>query len=352
VKKITAIAGIFVLVLAVFSFPSKTFATTLSNQPVFDTVVASDSSSVLFRLATTTQAQTINAIALYLSSTSSPPTLTSVRFTCFANTYSSSQTGCTNINPIYSNAGIQNSVSGAGLYVYYFASTTLVLQSGKSYIVEVNGEFGKPLNVFGKSTVGFATQCKYPTISGTTYCTGEPYYVLDGVFSSFAPVSLGIGGATSSALFSGLTASSTLTSLASQCSQQGNLFAEGLCTAFAFLFVPAPNTLDAYPALRDTLATKFPFSYVTSVTDTWDALVASSTANMNGVSIGLHDAGIGSTTPMGNILPNLSVLSVASLETYLSESVWTLLKGLASIAIWLTLILDIFFSARNLIHPK
>jgi len=178
-----------------------------------------------------------------------------------------------------------------------------------------------------------------------------PYYIMsDTTLSPDFLTSITEETATSSSLFSGSDATSTLAALAQQCSQQSNAFAEAICVGFSFLFVPAPVTIGQYSNLSPTLQSKFPFSYVVSAVSTWNSLVGSSTANAPKYQYQLGDLGLGSTTPMGNLLPNIDVLSSTTVQSMFPPGMFAALKALASFAIILTLIADIFFTSRNLMH--
>jgi len=155
--------------------------------------------------------------------------------------------------------------------------------------------------------------------------------------------------ATSSSLFTGLSASTTLAALQGQCSTSGNIFAEAFCIAGAFLFVPDPTLLNKWSQLPDSIQLRFPFSWIASIMSTWQALAASSTDNSPSLSYNLRDLGIGSTTPMGNILPNTVVFSTSTVETYLSPGILSALKTLAGVAILLVFVADVFFTSRNLL---
>jgi len=116
----------------------------------------------------------------------------------------------------------------------------------------------------------------------------------------------------------------------------------------AYLFYPSPDTLSAYPSLYALIQEKIPFSYLFSVANTWQGLVASTTLNSPTYSLNLRNLGIGSTTPMGNLLPNFDGFSSTTVQTYLTPGLLALLKALASAALWLALFADIFFTVRNM----
>lgn len=126
-------------------------------------------------------------------------------------------------------------------------------------------------------------------------------------------------------------------------------FASGLCNVSVFLFVPGNTAIAQWTNIGNTTAQKFPFSWVYSITTTLQGLTASSTANSPAFAFNLHDLGIGSTSPIGNILPNYDGFSTTSVETYLTPDLLSALKGLASVALIVGLVADIFFTSRNLI---
>jgi len=85
-----------------------------------------------------------------------------------------------------------------------------------------------------------------------------------------------------------------------------------------------------------------------SIKNTLDVLIASSTQNAPEYDYNLSNLGIGSTTPLGNILPNVTVLSSSTVTGYFPAGTFDLLKGLAGLAIILTLFADIFFTVKGL----
>jgi len=117
------------------------------------------------------------------------------------------------------------------------------------------------------------------------------------------------------------------------------------------LFIPNGATIASqYAALPAQAQTKFPFSYMASMAETWSGLVASTTLNAPTYEYKLGDLGIGSTTALGNILPNVVVLSSSTVEYYFPVGLFDTLKALAGIAIILALFFDIFFTVRNMIR--
>jgi len=140
--------------------------------------------------------------------------------------------------------------------------------------------------------------------------------------------------ATSTSFFSGTTSSSTLEAISLECSQSGNIFAAALCRAFAYLWIPNPTVLNQYSQIGPALATKFPLSWFYQV-QTAVNTVSTTTLSSPIWTMNFHDIGIGSTTPMGNVLPNLVVFSSSTVKQYITETQWTALMTLAGAAIWL-----------------
>jgi len=118
-----------------------------------------------------------------------------------------------------------------------------------------------------------------------------------------------------------------------------------------YLLIPGQNMFSPYAALRDTLATKFPFSYFFSMADTWQALTATG-GTLGAVSFDYADSGIGSTTPMGNILPNVEVFSQATITTYLPDEILDVFKLLMSAVLWLGLFGYIFRDVRQVLSSR
>lgn len=160
-----------------------------------------------------------------------------------------------------------------------------------------------------------------------------------------------VGTATSSSLFSGQFASSTLDDLAEQCSESSNIFAEGLCMAGVYLFIPQPSTLDQFGTLKQTLQEKFPFSYVFDVTDQWQTLSASSTLNAPVMIIGFEDFEIGTSSPLGlsNIAPNWTFFSSTTAQQYAPDWFFPFMRNIIGLVfIWGT-ISHIFHRSKTLL---
>lgn len=115
-----------------------------------------------------------------------------------------------------------------------------------------------------------------------------------------------------------------------------NGFGTAICYSFAFLFVPSQNALSQFSALASTTQSKIPFSYFFGLKDIYTSLTASSSVNLPTYSIDLP--AFGTTTPLGNILPdNITFLSTSTIDTYYPTATREAFLFLGSSAIWLGL---------------
>jgi len=118
-------------------------------------------------------------------------------------------------------------------------------------------------------------------------------------------------------------------------------FPNGMCKVAVFLFIPSSDSLNNFSLLSSNLQGKIPFSYVYGLQSIFSGLTASSTANLTSLSIAFPD--IGSTTPLGAILPaSLTVLSTSTIGTYLPESVRLNVLSFQRIFLWMGFILLIY----------
>jgi len=132
---------------------------------------------------------------------------------------------------------------------------------------------------------------------------------------------------------------------ASSCNVVSGSFNLGTCVVG--LILPSGNTFAIYGQLPDLLMTRFPFSYVSGIAYTWNSLEDGTTAPPS-LAFNFADLGIGSTNPMGNILPNVTVFSSSTIGTYLSGSILTAFKALVSLALIIALFTNIFFRVRSI----
>jgi len=335
-------AGYFFFpLLAVFFFAGT--ANALESQLTHTTQVATfvTAGNTLFRTSTTTAGQTLQSVGVWLQDASSTVGTTYLRATCFADSYSTSQSGCVNTAPI--NSQNQWDVQANQEYIFRFNNERL--QTGKVYIFEILSTNEVP-QVYGSPTKIYTTQCDF---GGSTYCTGAPFLdVNSGIDWSQISFPLVYSSSTqaiaaSSSLWQSIaSASSTI-----QCAT-GNLFTDALCSAGVFLFVPSTAAIDAFTQLASTtLPQRFPFSWYYGVKNTYGALTASSTANMQTVSIDFSSVDPATSTAFGSILPNATVLSSTTISTYLSPTMLQLLLTLESAAIWLIFGLYVFHDVQH-----
>jgi len=122
-----------------------------------------------------------------------------------------------------------------------------------------------------------------------------------------------------------------------------------LSECMSYLFIPSSNIYSLYGNIPTILGTKFPFSYITSVQDTWKGL-----NNVAGeapvLEYNLHDIGIGSTTPLGNFLPNFEIFSEETISTYLPPTILDLFKGLVATVLVLLTFLNIYSHSMRLLR--
>jgi len=145
-------------------------------------------------------------------------------------------------------------------------------------------------------------------------------------------------------------ATSTMDYIGERCADSGNVFSRGICTSFAFLFLPDPQTLNSFYGLASTTAEKFPISWFYGVRTAFTSAAASSSANLAAVSISLNSLGMGSTTAIGNILPNVEVFSTSTITHFMPSGLWDVIQALMAAALWIAVATYIWYSTRNLFH--
>jgi len=123
----------------------------------------------------------------------------------------------------------------------------------------------------------------------------------------------------------------------------------GLCYVGAFLVIPTSASLDQFTGLASTTKAKFPFSYVSSAADLLTTLQASSTQNAPEIALNFHTLGVGSTSPLGTIVPDVVVFSASTTKSLFPPGLFDTFKGLAAVALVLTLVADIFFSSKKML---
>jgi len=242
-------------------------------------------------------------------------------------------------------------VGGAAVtFAETLASTTAPYSAGQVLQFRVFPYSGAGGRIIYGSTV--ADDCDTNCVVGTT-----PWLIIygdDGVAPidwgayrfdfTYATTSFGI--ATSSGLWGAYTASSTLDEIGESCAGD-NVLGKAICTSFAYMFVPNPEVVGLWTNLPTTAQTKFPFSWVTDVKNSITGLTASSTANSPTYAYNLADLGLGSTTPLGNMLPNFTAFSSSTALTYMPAGVWAAGQALMAAVLWLALGFDIYATVRR-----
>jgi len=193
-----------------------------------------------------------------------------------------------------------------------FCVGNLVPQNGyTNYVVGEQYTVDQVSNLNGASVV-----------TGIDYDTPQFYgYITDAVGNSI-PIAPGIPGFTNVGI--------STTSQQVYCDQNfstttglldslGHSISVGFCNVGVFLFVPDTTTLSQFQTLASTTRSKIPFSYYFDVQSILNSQSASTTENFFTVSLDLPD--IGSTTPIGNFIPDhIEFLSTTTISQYLTES--------------------------------
>jgi len=110
----------------------------------------------------------------------------------------------------------------------------------------------------------------------------------------------------------------------------------GVCSSFAFLFVPTADSLAGFQALASTSQSKIPFSYYFQLAGVYDSMTASSTENLSAFSIDFP--AFGSSTPLGTIIPtHVDILSTTTIDKYYPSAIRHTFLFLGASAIWVGL---------------
>jgi len=254
---------------------------------------------------------------------------TSVRIECF--TESTYTTNCAGSWPLNPDAAVD--VSARAVYTWEWAALTL------------NPAYYYRLKVDTAYNVKW-----YGTPLATLYYVVSAVTAIDwsAIYTPFVYSTTSAAIATSSGLWNSVNVASSTP----QCNT-GNFFSDGICGAFSFLFTPNPEIMQSFAGLPGLMETKFPFSWVVGVQNTFAGLTASSTSNMIALTLPLHTLGVGSTTPLGlaNIVAaDVTAFSSSTIETYIPAGTWALFQTLIGMAIWLAFAGDVFFTVRNQMH--
>lgn len=132
-------------------------------------------------------------------------------------------------------------------------------------------------------------------------------------------------------------ASTTLLHVGERCADEPNTFATAICSAFVFMFIPSPDIMNNYVQLPTLISQRFPVSWVFAVRSTVLNTSATSSIAMPVYSFNLKNLGLGSTTPIGNMLPNFVAFSSSTILFYFPLSLWNIGQVLIAAGLWLTL---------------
>jgi len=125
----------------------------------------------------------------------------------------------------------------------------------------------------------------------------------------------------------------------------------GLCTSFAFLFVPSQTAVSGFQGTMSSASDKIPFSYFFDVKGTFEGLSASTTQNFQSYGLNLAILDSSSSTAMGPILPtgNFSFFSTTTINRFLPAGLHDILYFLMQAVIWVGLA---FMLYRRIVPTK
>lgn len=119
-----------------------------------------------------------------------------------------------------------------------------------------------------------------------------------------------------------------------------------------YLFIPGKNLFAAYTSLRDTLSTKFPFSYLFSIASVWESLtVTGETFDPAVIEYASSTIAV-SDTSFGNPLPNFEFFSEETVTTYLPPQLLSVFRLLMAAVIWMSLFAYIFNEVRFMLKTR
>jgi len=108
----------------------------------------------------------------------------------------------------------------------------------------------------------------------------------------------------------------------------------GISYSFCYLFLPSQAVITQFSGLQSTVAQKAPFSYISEFYNAYQGLTVA-TGTMPAVEINLQGSGYGSTSLMGNILPDI-VFNKDSVTHYISNDVYNIFMALQALAFYLS----------------
>jgi len=123
-----------------------------------------------------------------------------------------------------------------------------------------------------------------------------------------------------------------------------------LSDCVGYLFIPGDNLSAAYQQIPVQLNGRYPFSYISSISNTWNNLSVGPENASPTYLLNYHDLDLGEGTPIGNFLPNFTAFSASTTKQYFPPGMFDLLMQLAATALYLMFFVHVFFTVRNL--PK
>lgn len=223
------------------------------------------------------------------------------------------------------------------------ATTTSTGYSGVTY------EPGQTYYIWGQSAVA--------DIFVTTNLSQDFYYgyLTAGGFNVTLPILPGLPGytdygiATTSQQVYCYGNFSTSTGLLDSIGQSISL---GICNVGVFLFVPSNSVVNNFFLTASSSAERIPISYFYDFRNAIISQVATTAATVPTYSVNLQALGLGSSTPLGNVLPALTILSTSTIDTFLPAGMRTTLINLASYAIWVFTAFTLYSIGRRELAPK
>lgn len=143
----------------------------------------------------------------------------------------------------------------------------------------------------------------------------------------------------------------TSTSITVECPDFG-IFTP-ICDAVIWFFVPNPVTIAGQVSSTiSTIKTKFPFSYINSVSDAFRTSAAETSSTTYAISLDFTGA-IPTTSSFGNFMGGPYVLfSASTVQQYVNPTIWATLKTLMALATYFATVEMIYYGVLGMLTPK
>jgi len=132
----------------------------------------------------------------------------------------------------------------------------------------------------------------------------------------------------------------TTSSIAPTCSNT-DFFSYTIC----YLFTPSQTSLSQFSTLSPLVAARAPFSYVSEFA-TMAAAMTTSTTTAPTFRVNFAATTIGSSTPFGNVLPDVKVDN-AAIQTFLTPAIYSLLMIFQGVVIWVGALMYVYRRVVN-----